>query len=64
MPSSSAPPATPRPRAARQPAGLMRHWRIFRTWCDKRGRCPLPATPEVVAVFAGAEAAAGLTRAR
>lgn len=35
-------------------------WRIFEAWCAARGLSALPTTPEIVAVFAGAEADAGL----
>jgi integrase len=35
-------------------------WRIFTAWCDRNGIASLPATPDVVAVFASAEADAGI----
>lgn len=35
-------------------------WAIFAAWCDAHGLAALPASPDVVAVFASDQAAAGL----
>ncbi len=50
-------------KAAR--AGATQHayesdWAIFTAWCTQHGLASLPATPEVVAVFASDQATAGL----
>ena len=34
-------------------------WRLFEVWCAARAIAPLPATPEIIATFLGAQAASG-----
>ena len=46
-------------RAASTRRAYESDWRIFCAWCDARGIEPLPASPDVVAVFASSEADAG-----
>jgi site-specific recombinase XerD len=35
-------------------------FRLFTRWCEARGLCPLPATPEVLAAFLASEATRGV----
>src|ERR1051326_6023735 len=31
--------------------GCRSEWRDFSSWCEERGLCPLPASPETVAAY-------------
>lgn len=37
-------------------AAYAKHWRLFESWCAQYGLVPLPASPEVVAMYAAARA--------